>query len=262
MLSQQSLAQGFYLGGKYHNQFFNNLSPLKVQNSSGDEITAEINDRSDQKTEGQKISEYKPDYNSPFSASIALGYAKQGKKNEYRFELEGIYSRVKVNHIDLINGPLAVYYGKAAGNESSNKDKEGYGLAINHDQIQNSSAMANVYYYWKNDRFSFAPYIGAGIGKTRMEMFEKASIRSAYQLKAGLNYRMTEDTDVYIGYRHFGVIGGTFELVAHKLETKEKKKEREAKKESLQTDNIKIASKLFTTHGLEVGVTVHFASSH
>lgn len=249
LLSQQSLAQGFYLVGKYHYQFFDNRS-LEVKNSSGSN------------TEGQKISDYKLHCESPFSVSIALGYAEQGEKNEYRFEMEGIYSQVKVNHNNL-SGLLAVYYNKAAGNKSGDTnnpiEKNGYELEISNAQydIENSSTVANVYYYWKNDQFSFAPYIGAGIGGTRMEMFGEALIRPAYQLRVGLNYRMTEGADIHMGYRHFGVVGGTLELTADKLKIGAEKEEREGKKESLQ-----IASKLFATHGLEFGITVHFASSH
>ncbi|MBV0899782.1 MAG: P44/Msp2 family outer membrane protein [Wolbachia endosymbiont of Fragariocoptes setiger] len=48
------------------------------------------------------------------------------------------------------------------------------------------------------DRFSFSPYVGAGIGVTRTEIFEKESIGLGYQLKAGVNYRMTEDTDMFM----------------------------------------------------------------
>ncbi len=64
--------------------------------------------------------------------------------------------------------------------------------------------MANVYHHWKSDRFSFSPYIGIGIGATRMTMFEKPSIRPAGQLKAGFDYRINEDVNMHIGYRGFG----------------------------------------------------------
>ncbi|WP_410541849.1 P44/Msp2 family outer membrane protein [Wolbachia endosymbiont (group E) of Neria commutata] len=48
--------------------------------------------------------------------------------------------------------------------------------------------MINFYHDWKNDRFSFSPYVGAGVGLSRIKMFDSPSIRPAYQLKAGLNF--------------------------------------------------------------------------
>ncbi len=211
LLSQQSLAEGFYIGGKYHGQFFNNTGSLKVTSSSGKDITAaNVNDRIGANTESQSIDKYKPNYDPPFSASVVLGGVKQLEQHECRFELEGMYSQVKVDNIGLINGPITVMYNmKDKGNEDA-----AYSIIANHDQIENSSIMANVYHHWKNDQFSFSPYVGAGIGGTRIKMFEKTSIRPAYQLKAGLNYQVNKDTDIYIGYRHFGVIGGNFDKFA------------------------------------------------
>lgn len=248
LLSQQSLAEGFYIGGKYHGQFFNNTGSLKVTNSSGKDITAaNVNDRIGEKTESQSISDYKPNYNPPFSASVVFGGVKQLEQHECRFELEGMYSQVKVDNIGLINGPITVMY-----NMKDNKDAA-YSMIANHDQIENSSVMANVYHHWKNDQFSFSPYVGAGIGGTRIKMFEKTSIRPAYQLKAGLNYQITKDTDIYIGYRHFGVIGGNFDGFATLKKDGNKPWEKDE-----STTNLK--NSFFGTHGVEVGMTVRFAS--
>lgn len=111
LLSQQSLAQGFYLGGKYHGQLLNDTGSLEIRDLSGNNIgVAKMNDRLAQRTEGQVINEYKANYNPPFSASLAFGCAKQLKKHEYRIELEGIYSQIKVNNIGLTNGPIVLTY--------------------------------------------------------------------------------------------------------------------------------------------------------
>jgi opacity protein-like surface antigen len=131
--------------------------------------------------------------------------------------------------------------------------------------------MANAYYHLKSDSFSFSPYVGAGVGTTRMKMFGAASIRPAYQLRAGLDYPINENVNMHVGYRHFGVIGGDFKLNTDALNEKvveagQEKNKAFNKKENFnpvtgkEKDSINIGSGLFATHGLEAGLTFHFAS--
>jgi opacity protein-like surface antigen len=252
LMSQQSFASekpGFYIGGSSYGQFFNNAGTLKVEGDNVKNVT--INDRTAEATEGQVISKYKANYDPPFAASIKFGYEGEFKDNDYRAELEVMRSLVKVDNIGLINGPIVMMYDK-----SPNR----YGLPINHDQVENTSAMANVYHYWKNDRFSFSPYVGVGVGLTRMTIFEKASIRPAYQLKAGLDYRLTEDTHLHVGYRHFGAAGADIELTTKKLGTLSGSNFTPSKQEAADEEIIHTGNKLFSTHGIEVGLTVHFGS--
>ncbi|APR97777.1 P44/Msp2 family outer membrane protein [Wolbachia endosymbiont of Folsomia candida] len=260
LLSQQSFAnetKGFYFGGGYHGQFFNNTSELKVKIAGKDAAAnnkLHINDRAASQTDGVLISQYKGDYNPPFAANVAIGYAGEFKNHSYRAELEGIYSSVKVDNIGLASSQMTIGYIKG---DATNNTK--HGVVVNHDHIENASVMANVYHHWKNDRFSFSPYVGAGVGVTRMEMFEQSSIKPAYQLKAGLDYRMTEDTNIHIGYRHFGAVGADFKLTANKLgETKSSTFAPYSG--TAVTEEINIGNKLFSTHGVEVGLTVHFSS--
>jgi len=138
-----------------------------------------------------------------------------------------------------------------------------YGIQINNDKIENASVMANAYYYWKNDGFSFSPYVGAGVGATRIKMFDTTSIRPAYQVKAGLDYRVNEDVNMHIGYRHFGVIGSSFDLKAKAKGEKEQSKttlNTGANLEDAKDNTINIGSGLFAAHGIEAGLTFHFAS--
>ncbi len=179
LLSQQSFAsetEGFYFGSGYYGQFLNYTGELKAKIGDTAATAANkvsINDRDAQKTEGQSLSKYKGDYNPPFAANVALGYTGELNGNSYRAELEGMYSSVKVDNIGLTRGQMTISY-----TEGSDK----YRSIINHDQIENISVMANVYHHWKSDRFSFSPYVGVGVGATRMTMFEKSSIRPAGQL--------------------------------------------------------------------------------
>lgn len=191
---------------------------------------------------------------------MAIGYAGEFKDHIYRAELEGIYSAVKVDNIGLANSQMMIGYEK-----TTIQDKETYALILDHDNIQNTSVIANFYHHWKSDRFSFSPYVGAGVGVTRMKMFEQTSIKPAYQLKAGLDYRMTEDTNLHIGYRHFGAVGSEFKIPetlkwdANFDNGQNKAKGKFIKQTSNKVDTT-IQNGFFGTHGVEVGLTVHFAS--
>ncbi|MFP3016716.1 MAG: P44/Msp2 family outer membrane protein [Wolbachia sp.] len=277
LLSQQSFAsetEGFYFGSGYYGQFYNGTGELKAKigntDAKGDNRVS-INDMSAMSTKGQLLSKYKGDYNPPFAANVAFGYTGKLGNNSYRAELEGMYSSVKVDNIGLMSNQMTVSYLKKIG---SGKDEKTYmyKTVVNHDQVENASVMANVYHHWKSDSFSFSPYVGVGVGATRVTMFEKASIRLAGQLKAGFDYRINEDVNMHIGYRGFGVLGEglTFEAeVLGEMQKQQNPGEKETLKlnesekpsdQKLHKENISIGNRLFHTHGIEAGVTFHFAS--
>ncbi|QJT94089.1 P44/Msp2 family outer membrane protein [Wolbachia endosymbiont of Diaphorina citri] len=254
LLSQQSFAsetEGFYFGGGYYGQYLN-LGKLKAKigdKDATDDNKVFINDRNTEKTEPQQISKYKADYSPPFAANIAFGYTGELGNNSYRAELEGMYSSIKVNNIGLANTQMNIKY---------EKENNEYGITINHDKIDNISVMANVYHHWKNDSFSFSPYVGIGVGATRMTMFEKSSIRPAGQLKAGFDYHINEDVNMHIGYRGFGVIGSSeYKPETLKLDAKTNKMAQQTGDNKMTTT---IQNSFFHTHGIEAGLTFHFAS--
>ncbi|UIP92776.1 P44/Msp2 family outer membrane protein [Wolbachia endosymbiont of Anopheles demeilloni] len=251
LLSQQSFAsetEGFYFGGGYYGQYLN-FGKLKAKIEGKDATDANkvsVNDRGAQSTEGQLLNKYERDYNPPFAANVALGYTGELGNNSYRAELEGMYSSVKVDNVDLTSGQMTISY---------MKDGNQYGSIINNDKIENISVMANVYHHWKSESFSFSPYVGIGVGATRMTMFEKSSIRPTGQLKAGFDYHINEDVNMHIGYRGFGVIGSS----EYKPETL--KLDAKAKKMDKQTEvTTAIQNSFFHTHGIEAGLTFHFVS--
>lgn len=259
LLSQQSFAsetEGFYFGSGYYGQFLNYMGELKAKIGDTAATAANnvsVNDRSAQNTKGQSLSKYKGDYNPPFAANVALGYTGELNSNSYRAELEGMYSSVKVDNIGLTSGQMTISYTK-----DKNDPKESYGAIVNHDQIENISVMANVYHHWKSDRFSFSPYVGVGVGATRMTMFEKSSTRPAGQLKAGLDYRINEDVNMHIGYRGFGAIGSSeYKLDTLKWDTVKSEMVKQTGNTPVSTT---IQDSFFHTHGIEAGVTFHFAS--
>ncbi|QIT35892.1 P44/Msp2 family outer membrane protein [Wolbachia endosymbiont of Brugia pahangi] len=264
LLSQQSFAsetEGFYFGGGYHGQFFNSMSELQAK---GDKIS--VNDVGNLRTKGQFLSKYQPSYNPLFAANMAFGYERKLGNNSYRTELEGMYSSIKVDNIGLEGNRISISHLKDIG-EGNNKKTYGYGIQVNNDKVENASVMANAYYYWKNDGLSFSPYVGAGVGATRMKMFETTSIRPAYQVKAGLGYSINESVNMHIGYRHFGVIGSNFDLTTQVLNQLNNDGSRVSQvfnknhpASDNQTGSINIGSTLFATHGIEAGLTFHFAS--
>lgn len=259
LLSQQSFAGSFYVQGGYKGEFFNHDGSVKI---TGLKDSAESKSLTvDSNTEkGIAFSQYNANHNSPFAASVAVGY--KGLFPGSKTELELTYSRVKANNVGLADGPISVHYKDKLSNANSPTNSPTYKIDLNNDQVTNISGMVNTYYQWDNDRFSFSPYVGAGVGLTRIEMYEKASIGLAYQLKAGVNYRMTEDTDIYVGYRHFGVMNGAsgeFDVYQKSQNTvnSQDKKQHEIKQTS---DKLKVENSYFGTHGIEVGMTVHFAT--
>lgn len=258
LLSQQSFAdetEGFYFGSGYYGQYLN-MGKLKAKIGDKDaaaDNNVSVNDRSAQNTKGQLLSEYKGDYDPPFAANVALGYTGELGDNSYRAELEGMYSSIKVDNIGLADGQMAISY-------TTDKNDLGktYGVIVNHDNIKNVSIMANVYHHWKSDLFSFSPYVGIGVGATRMIMFEKSSIRPAGQLKAGIDYRINEGVNMHIGYRGFGVIGSSdYTPKTLKLDTKTSKMVEQTDANPVSTT---IQNSFFHTHGIEAGLTFHFAS--
>ncbi|MDG7052329.1 MAG: P44/Msp2 family outer membrane protein [Wolbachia endosymbiont of Alcedoecus sp.] len=275
LLSQQSFAsetEGFYFGGGYYGQFFNSMSSLEVKTK--DITNASIKDGNHFGAKGQLLNKYQSNYNPLFAGSIAFGYTGELGNNSYRAELEGMYSSVKVDNIDLEGNRVNVMYQRKFKIKEGQTEQEktyGYGIKASNDQVENASVMVNAYYHLKNDSFSFSPYVGAGVGATRMKMFGAASIRPAYQLRAGLDYSINENVNMHVGYRHFGVIGGDFKLNTDALNEKvvdavsRKEENREFKgtfkpATGKEKDSINIGSGLFATHGLEAGLTFHFAS--
>ncbi|QKX02376.1 P44/Msp2 family outer membrane protein [Wolbachia endosymbiont of Dirofilaria (Dirofilaria) immitis] len=276
LLSQQSFAsktEGFYFDSGYHSQLFNSIGLLKVRKMENDprkHITINKMYLSN-KIKDQKTSEYRGDYNPPFAGGIAFGYEGKLGNNNYRAELEGMYSSVKADNIGLKGNWVSVLYFRVIG-EGENRKTYMYAAKVDNDRIENTSIMANACYYLKSDSFSFFPYIGAGIGLTRMKMFGEASVGPAYQLKAGLAYRINKDVNMRVGYRHFGAFSKGYKLKADLLG--EVKSGTSGTRSTLLDDsvrgipligiekqeNINASSGLLTTHGIEAGLTFHFAN--
>jgi hypothetical protein len=197
LLSQQSFAsetEGFYFGGGHYGQFFNSIGSLKVEAAKGSKHVTVDEMYIPDKIKGKKPSEYKGDYNPPFAGGVAFGYGGELGNNCYRAELEAMYSSVKADNVGLEGNQMGVSYIKTISGSNYM-----YTAKVDNNQIGNTSVMANAYYHLENDSFSFSSYVEAGVGLTRMKMFGEASIRPAYQLKAGLDYSINENVNMRVG---------------------------------------------------------------
>ncbi|VVC46322.1 Hypothetical protein CINCED_3A008191, partial [Cinara cedri] len=111
---------------------------------------------------------------------------------------------VKVNNIGLINGPITVMHNTK---DSKNADAT-YSMIANHDHTKNSSVME--YLSPLENELFFLPLCWSWNWCNKNKNI-KTSIRPVHQSITGLNYQIIKDTDIYIGCRHFGLIGGNFD---------------------------------------------------
>jgi outer membrane protein OmpA-like peptidoglycan-associated protein len=126
------------------------------------------------------------DFDTGFAGALALGWAYG---NGARAELELAHRR---NDLDSLSGTTA-----GAGD------------------ITSWSGMVNVYYDLKTGT-PFTPYFGAGIGAARASLeaspvggsrVDESDTAFAYQLIAGVGYRLNENASVFTDYRYFATTG-------------------------------------------------------
>jgi opacity protein-like surface antigen len=85
------------------------------------------------------------------------------------------------------------------------------------DKLSSTSLMANAYYDFTTGG-SWTPYVGGGLGVSRVNFQSNADVRDivlAYQLILGLAYNVTQNTVVALDYRYFGVDTPTFEAATN-----------------------------------------------
>ncbi|OEY86446.1 hypothetical protein BIY23_03970 [Wolbachia pipientis] len=231
----------------YYGQFFNTISLPEIKGHEGNIINdATLKNKLVQNMESQPLAKYQTSYTPPFAAHIALG----GRIRGHILELEGMYSLVKTTNINLNNGALILRY-------KGSSDNQIYGVTINNDRIENVSVIVNYHCYWKIKSFSFCLYAGCGLGGTMIKMYEKSSLRPAGQIKVGLNYRITQDTDLHIGYRYFHVMGNSSKFETYRRASDSGVDGESPPSQQQKVDNPTILShSFFGTHGMEAGLVI------
>lgn len=264
LLSQQSFAnetEGFYLSDGYYGQFFASMGKLKLKSKTDHRILIGFwYDRKDIPEELYQLDERQLNYSPLFAANVAFGYSI----DSYRVELEGMYSSIDVSNVGLGSKGMAVYCLEEIQEPISGFDKLFYHVFIDYNPVENKSVIANIYRHWKNDRFSFSPYIGAGVGATKMKMFGKTSVGLAYQLKTGLDYYLNKYISMRVGYRYFGAVVGNLKfktVLLQKPAIGRETTEKRIREGTLDAESsLDIERGLLSTHGIEVGIIFNFAS--
>lgn len=148
--------------------------------------------------------------------SLGLGATKASDQDENRFEVETFGT--DTGFIGKI--ALGRHYGNWRGEiELSHQDNDmdkvrssGMSVSLRGDQSA-TSLMANVLYDFTTSNPALTPYIGVGIGASRIDwdgvstggpvVIDDDDTVAAAQLMAGLNYAYNKDWQVGVEYRHF-----------------------------------------------------------
>lgn len=141
-------------------------------------------------------------YDAGYSFSVALGYRPVSAPGA-RFDIEGVS---QMHEVDTV------------GSASATGD------------LSNTALMFNAYYDF-GDEYGWNPYLGAGIGASRVELdsttlgVDDSQHVFAYQFKAGVAYRpdIMYNVDFLMGYRFFGttdadIAGVDLSNTTHSLE--------------------------------------------
>ncbi|MDR3132128.1 MAG: P44/Msp2 family outer membrane protein [Rickettsiales bacterium] len=218
------------------------------------------NDKKGALEELYQLDERQLNYSPLFAANMAFGYSI----NSYRVELEGMYSSIDVSNVGFGSKRMIVHCQEKIQEPISGFDKLFYHVCIDYNPVENKSVIANIYRHWKNDHFSFSPYIGAGVGVTKMKMFGKTSAGLAYQLKTGLDYYLNKYISMRVGYRYFGAVVGNLKfktVLLQKPAIDREITEKRIREGTLDAESsLDIERGLLSTHGIEIGLNFHFAS--
>ncbi|MFB2898255.1 outer membrane protein [Aerosakkonemataceae cyanobacterium BLCC-F50] len=136
-----------------------------------------------------------------FSVSGALGY----KLRDFRVEAEFTYGRNDAKEIELENGTSTRIGG----------------------YFQTFAYMLNAYYDIPLTR-RIRPYIGGGLGaatfsaedivQANTPTLSGSNTAFAYQFKVGIGYQLTDNVNVFVGYRLLGISGQDFERGTQRVE--------------------------------------------
>lgn len=83
---------------------------------------------------------------------------------------------------------------------------------IKDEGFNNQSVLMNIYYDLNINPY-LAPYVGGGLGLTKVKFLGKSHYTPAYQLKLGAQYTFTEKAQMFAGFRYFGIFNDEFENV-------------------------------------------------
>ncbi|WP_339046362.1 P44/Msp2 family outer membrane protein [Candidatus Mesenet endosymbiont of Agriotes lineatus] len=80
---------------------------------------------------------------------------------------------------------------------------------IKDEGFHNRAMLMNVYYALNTNPY-IVPYVGGGLGLTKIKFLGKSYYAPAYQLKLGAQYTFTEKAQIFVGLRRFGIFYDEF----------------------------------------------------
>lgn len=155
---------------------------------------------------------------------VGLQHRKAGKDEagETRFETGNAFNVTLGRRFNAFRVDGEYSYFK---NDNKTTDPTGplIGKEPSMGDVDIQSYFINVYYDFQIDGSNFSPYIGAGVGRTKAKInglttpsllalppqfggpiivYGESEWETTYQLRLGANYALTQQADLYFGYRY------------------------------------------------------------
>ncbi|WP_333023409.1 P44/Msp2 family outer membrane protein [Wolbachia endosymbiont of Pentidionis agamae] len=268
----------YYVRLQYNGDLFNIMNEKEVK---GKEDVSGLNSNPERSAigwskDGAAAADYRPKYKSSLlNGSVAFGYNLEG----IRVELEGLYSHVDLDtagyksgnddapdnakHLELVRD---VNDSKSKGSSPAFFDSSSAGKVIYANGIDklafkmenkgftNIAGMINAYYDVDlGSDTPLIPYVGGGVGVTRVEFLGTKSFKPAYQGKAGVSYAFDSGIKVFAGARYFGIFGDEYKEVKPTTELK-----RSGGNTNFVESTTATVKHSFGVYGLEAGVMFSF----
>ncbi|WP_168463929.1 P44/Msp2 family outer membrane protein [Wolbachia endosymbiont of Ctenocephalides felis wCfeT] len=273
-------SQNFYVKANYFGALFNAIGPFDGNEDVYQDITEGI--FSFNKTE--KMEEgYNPKYVPGFAGSAAIGRSF----GNTRVELEYLHSQTNLYDEEYSNKNKATYIelrrdkATSTGAKCDSPWRSGkVDLTINencevgakfraafkmkNEGFNNLAGMVNVYHDFNKEGMQLVPYVGIGVGLSKIKFLGKTKYAPAYQAKLGVNYLLTEQTQAFAGLRYFGILDDEFEGVVPtiKIPAGEKYTPPQGGSEVDETTRVESTTATITNrfgiYGLEVGLAYRF----
>lgn len=235
----------YYVRAHWNGNFFNFMNGQELKYKDGNDFQSL---HSKNKENGNDQGSYKPNYTpSLIAGGAAVGYTMDG----IRVELEGFYSTLKVNGSGYKESTTdKPENAKLFGTNSAN-------LTGKNEGFSNITGIVNAYYDIDlGEDMPVTPYVGAGLGLSRVSFAGNNYWKPTLQLKGGVSYAVTPEIKVYGGYRGFLVYSNEFgDVNMTKTNSSGTPSTTTEEKKTLKQE-----SKLFLPgmHGVEAGVMFHF----
>lgn len=247
----------YYVRVQYNGDFFNvmNGKELKANQGSGNFTTLKGH-----KKDASGVNDYKPTYKSAWlTGGVAAGYTMEG----IRVEGEVFYSDLNVDGSGYKDANKTTDKAERAGIfgvddlVSKNANIASNNYMGKNEGLTSIVGMVNAYYDVDlgNENIPVVPYVGAGVGLSKVDFVGKKHYKLAYQAKAGVSYAVTPEIKLYGGYRYFGMYNNEFVKVNLTKTADGDNPKTETKEHNLKQEGL---HKTLGIHGVEAGVMFHF----